>query len=221
MSRFLFFVLLLAALALGAHLWLSEQAQKADFSLRERNANDVRIVGVTPPGLAAQRAEESRRTVQGLTGAACVEMSGVTAADAQRARDAFTSMQLGDRMTERRVDEVTRYWVYIPAAPNRRTAEATAAQLRKQGVAELSVRPDNAISLGVFSTEEASRRFLATLEAKGVANAEYGPFARDLRELVFLVREPDTELLARLALLQRELGGSQLRAVACPVPEAK
>lgn len=221
MSRFLFFVLLLAALALGAHLWLSAQAQKADFTLRERNAADVRIVGVTPPGVAAQRAEESRRTVQGLAGAACVEMSGVTAADAQRARDAFAAMQLGTRMSERRVDEVTRYWVYIPAAGNRRAAEANAAQLRKQGVTELSVRPDNAISLGVFSTEDAARRFLASLDPKGVANAEYGPFARDLRELVVLVREPDTELLAKLALLQRELTGSQLRAVACPAAETK
>jgi hypothetical protein len=221
MSRFLFFVLLLAAAALGAHLWLSSQAQKADFTVRERNPGDVRIVGVTPPGLAAQRAEESRKTVQGLTGAACVEMSGVAAADAQRAHDAFAAMQVADRMTERRVDEVTRYWVYVPAAANRRAAEANASQLRRQGITELSVRPDNAISLGVFSTEDAARRFVASLAAKGVDNAEYGPFARDLRELVFLVREPDTELLARLALLQRELAGSQLRAVACPAPEAK
>ncbi|HET9653389.1 MAG TPA: hypothetical protein VFP36_14410, partial [Usitatibacter sp.] len=79
----------------------------------------------------------------------------------------------------------------------------------------------NAISLGIFSTEEAARRFLASLQANGIATAEYGPFARDLRELVFLVREPDTELVARLAALQREFGGSQLRAVACPAPEAK
>jgi hypothetical protein len=220
-SRFLFFLLLLATLALGAHLWLSAQAQKADFTARERNPGEVRIVGVTPPALAARRAEDTRRAVQALAGAACVEMSGIAAADAPRARDAFAALKLGDRVAERRIDEVTRYWVYVPAAPNRRTAEATATQLRRQGVSELSVRPDNAISLGVFSTEEAARRFLAALEAKGVAGAEQGPFARDLRELVFLVREPDTELVARLAAMQRELAGSQLRAVACPASEAK
>jgi hypothetical protein len=216
LSRFLFFVLLLASLALGAHLWLSGQAQRADVSTRERNAADVKIVGVTPPAVAAKRAEDTRRAVQTLAGAACVEMSGVAAADAQRARDAFAAMSLGDRASERRIDEVTRYWVYIPAAANRRAAEARAAQLRTQGVTELSVRPDNAISLGVFSTEDAAKRFLASLEPRGVAGAEYGPFTRDLRELVFLVREPDTELVARLATLQRELAGSQLRAVPCP-----
>ena len=214
-SRFLFFLLLLAAIALGVHLWLSAQAQKVDFSARERNPGEVRIVGVTPPSVAARRVEETRRTVQSLAGAACVEMSGVGPADAQRAQDAFAAMRLGERLTQRRVDEVTRYWVFVKPAANRRVAEANAAQLRARGVTELSVRPDNAISLGVFSTEEAARRFFASLEPKGVTDAEYGPFARDLRELVFLVREPDTELVARLAALQREFSGSQLRAVNC------
>jgi hypothetical protein len=31
-----------------------------------------------------------------------------------------------------------------------------------------------------------------------------------------LVREPDTELVSRLTLLQRDFAGSQLRAVPCP-----
>lgn len=215
MSRFLFFLLLLASLALGAHLWLSSQAQRVDVSARERNAGDVKIVGVTPPAAAAKRVEDTRRAVQTLAGAACVELSGIASADAQRAREAFAAMSLGERLSERRIDEVTRYWVYIPAAPNRRAAEARAAELRRQGVTELSVRPDNAISLGVFSTEEAAKRFLASLEPRGVAGAEYGPFARDLREVVFMVREPDTELVARLAALQRELPNSQLHAVNC------
>jgi sporulation related protein len=220
-SRFLFFLLLLAVLALGVHLWLSAQAQRADFSGRERNPEEVRIVGVTPPALAARRAEETRRAVQSLAGAACVEVSGIPAADAPRAHDAFAALKLGDRLAERRIEEVSRYWVYVPATRDRRIAESTAALLRRQGVTELSMRPDNAISLGIFSTEDAARRFLASLQAKGVTGAEYGPFTRDLREMVFLVREPDTELVAKLTVMQREFASSQLRAVPCPAPETK
>jgi len=215
-SRFLFFLLLLAALAVGAHLWLSVQAEKSDFSARERNRDEVRLVAVTPPSVAAQRAEESRRTVQSLAGAACVEFSGIVAADAQRARDAFAALQLGTRLSERRVEEISRYWVFIPVARDRRTAEATMAQVRRQGVTDMSIRPDNSISLGVFSTEEAARRFLTSIEAKGVKGAEQGPFVRDLRELVMLIREPDTELVAKLTVLQREFSAAQLRAVPCP-----
>ncbi|HUP96646.1 MAG TPA: hypothetical protein VM073_01830, partial [Usitatibacter sp.] len=216
MSRFLFFLLLLAVLALGGHLWLSGQVEKSDFSARERNRDEVRIVAVTPPALAARRAEEGRKTLQNLAGAACVEFSGIAAADAFRGREAFAALQLGNRATERRIEEITRYWVFIPATRDRRVAETRMAEIRRQGVSDLSIRPDNAISLGVFSTEEAARRFLTSIEAKGVRGAEQGPFTKDLRELVMLVREPDSELLARLALLQRDFTGSQLRAVTCP-----
>lgn len=216
MSRFLFSLLLLACLALGVHLWLSAQVEKSDFSARERNRDEVRIVAVTPPSVAAHRAEDSRKTMQSLAGAACVEFSGIAAADAFRAREAFAALQLGVRMTERRVEEITRYWVFIPPARDRRTAETRMADIRRQSVTDLSIRPDNSISLGVFSTEEAARRFLTSIEAKGVRGAEQGPFTKDLRELVMLIREPDSELLARLTLLQRDFTASQLRAVTCP-----
>ena len=60
------------------------------------------------------------------------------------------------------------------------------------------------------------RRFLLSLQARGVQGLEQGPFVRELRELVMLIREPDTELVSRLAVLQREFANSQLRAVPCP-----
>lgn len=216
MSRFLFFLLLLAVLGLGAHLYLSGSEQPVDFSKRERNRDEVKIVGVTAPVIAAKRAEETRRAVQDLAGAACVEFYGINPADAQRASAAFASLQLGARLVERRIEEVTRYWVFVPPNRDRKLVEARMAELRRQGVLDLSIRPDNAISLGVFSTEEAARRFLASIEAKGVRGAEQGPFAKDLREVVMLVREPDTETVARLTILQRDYPGTQMRAVPCP-----
>jgi len=216
LSRFLFFLLLVAVLALGAHLWLSERTERADLSVRERNRDEVKIVAVTPPQIAARKAEETRVTVQNLAGAACVEFSGIAGADMPRAREAFAALRLGERMNERRVEEITRHWVFIPPARDRKTAEATMARLRAQNVTEMSIRPDNAVSLGVFSTEEAARRFLTALEARGVRGAEAGGFTRELRELAFIVKEPDTETVARLALLQREYPGVQLRAIPCP-----
>lgn len=216
MSRFLFFLLLLAVLAMGAHIFLSVRTERSDFSARERNRDEVRVIAVTPPTIAARRAEETRQAMSSLAGAACVEFSGISPADAQRARDSFASLQLGTRIAERRVEEITRHWVFVPPARDRRTAEAAIAQMRRQGVTELSIRPDNSISLGVFSTEDAARRFLQSLQARGVQGLEQGPFVRELRELVMLIREPDTELVSRLAVLQRDFAGSQLRAVPCP-----
>src|SRR5262249_44076743 len=161
-------------LAFGSHLWLTAKTETSDYSAREKNRDDLRIVAVTSHTIAAQNVEDSRRTVQALAGSACVEFSGIAAADAQRARDAFNALQLGTRLAERRVEDITRFWVYIPPARDRKNAENAMANLRKQGVTDMSIRPDNAISLGVFSTEEAARRFMTSLEAKGVKGAESG-----------------------------------------------
>lgn len=216
MSRLLFFLLLVANMAFGAHLWLSAQPGERDFTRRERNGDEVKIVAVIPPLVAARQAEQERKQVQSLAGAACVEFAGIAAASLPQVREAFAAMQLGDRLSERRVEEITRHWVYVPAARDRRTAEQSAATLRARGITEISIRPDFAISLGVFSTEEAARRFLAQVEAKGAKGVTIGPFAKEVRDSVFLVREPDSDLLARLALLQREHPASTMRAVACP-----
>jgi hypothetical protein len=219
-SRLLFFLLLIGTTAFGIHLWLTGKPEKTDFATRERNRDEVQIVAVTAPTVVARTAEETRRTVQALAGAACVEFSGIAGADIPRAREAFAAFKLGDRLVERRVEEITRHWVFVPPARDKRSAEVNMAQLRRQGVGDMSIRPDNAISLGVFSTEEAARRFLASIEAKGVKGAEAGPFVKEMREIVMLVREPDTETVARLAILQRDYANTLLRAVPCPA-EAK
>jgi hypothetical protein len=217
MFRFLFFLLVLATGGLGLHLWLTASTEKVDFTTREKNRDDVRIVAVTPPPDAARNSADAQRAMQNLAGAACVEFAGIPAADVARARTAFAALALGDRLSERRVEEITRHWVFIPPS-DRRTAENTMAQLKRQGVSDVSMRPDNSISLGVFSTEDAAARFLTSLQAKGVRNAEAGPFVRELREIAMIVREPDTETVARLTILQRDYPGTNLRAVACPAP---
>ncbi len=216
MSRFVFFLLLIAVLALAVHIGLTVSAPRPDLAARERHPEEIRVIAVTPPALAARNVEETQRVVKSLAGAACVEFAGFAATDLGRARQALAALRLGDRVMERGIEDVSRYWVYVPAVPDRRTAEATAAQLRRLGVNDLSIRPDNAISLGIFSTEEAGRRFLAALEAKGVKSAVLGPFQKEVRDVALLVREPDTETVARLAILQRDFSGSRLRAVTCP-----
>lgn len=220
MSRLLFFLLLVAVAALGTHIYLTQPTPGPNLAAREVSRDSVQVVSVTPPQLAAREAEETRRAVQSLAGAACVEMSGIPAADLPRARTAFAALHLGDRLMERRVEDVSRYWVFVPPAPDRRTADLTIANLRRQGVNDISIRPDNAISLGVFSSEDAARRFLASVEAKGVREAQVGPFVKELREVTMMVREPDTETVARLTILQRDFATSRLHAVACPAPGA-
>lgn len=217
MARFLFFVLLVACIAFGVQIALTLPSGPPDFSRRERNAADVRIVAVTPPEAAARSAQQVHQAVQALSGARCVEFAGFRLPDLPRVREAFGALQLGDRLTERPIEEVTRYWVFVPPSKERRTADQI-AQLKRLGVNDVSVRPerDNAISLGVFSREDAARRFLDQMRGKGVQDADIGPFTRETRGAVMLVREPDTETVARLLILKDSFHGSDLHAVTCP-----
>jgi hypothetical protein len=220
LSRFLFFLLLIANVGYGAHVYLGAAGEgRPDWTSREKNPQDLTILAVIDAATATRAQLDSKTAAMALTGAACVELSGVAPADQARARDAFTAMSLGTRLIERRVEEITRYWVYLPPAKDRKSAESAVAGLKKQGLVDLSIRPDNSVSLGVFSSEDAAQRFLAQAEGKGAKAATMGPFSRETRDVLYLVREPDTELVARLVVLSRDYAGSRLRPVACPVAE--
>ena len=133
MSRLLFFLLLVANLAFGLHLWLSAGAGAPDLSKREKNAEQAKIVAVVPPVTAAQQAERTRRQVQSLAGAACVEFAGFSAEELPRVREALADMQLRDRAVERKVEEVTRHWVFVPPARDRRAPSRQVLALKGRG----------------------------------------------------------------------------------------
>jgi len=217
--RFLFFLLLVANVALAAHIWLTETRAGEDPVKREINREALKIVSVANAESAATTAARviaAKKLAEGLSSAACIEMNGVRPADVPRAQQAFAAMNLAYKLDERKVEEVSRYWVFMPAARDRKTADATVGNLRKQGIKDFSLLADNAISLGVFSSDEAASRYLAEVQGKGIKGAEKGPRSSQVKEQVFTVREPDTSLVARLTLMQTEFEGSALKAVTCP-----
>jgi len=217
MKRFVFFLLLIANLFFGAHLYLSATRPAGELP-REVSPDSMKIASVTDPVKAAQDAELTRKLVANLSGSACVDFS-IKPADAARAQPLFDAMALGDRLTTRTVEEFTRFAIALPAQKDKRSADQLIAGLRKAGVKDVSALGDNSISLGVFSSDEGARRYVAELEAKASAlikGLTVTPKNSQPREAIFTIREPDTNLVARLSLMQREFDGSNLKAVACP-----
>ena len=221
--RFLFFLLLVVNAAFATHIWLTETRAGEDPSNREINREALKIVSVANAESASRTAARviaAKQLAEGLSSTACIEMNGVRPADVPRAQQAFAAMNLAYKLDERKVEEVSRYWVFVPAARDRKTADATVASLRKQGIKDFSQLADNTISLGVFSSDDAASRYLAEVQGKGVKGAEKGPRPSQVKEHVFTVREPDTSLVARLTLMQAEFEGSALKAVTCPADQA-
>ena len=179
----------------------------------------MKIVSVTDPGKAQADALVARKLADSLKGSACVDF-GVKPTDGARAGISFAAMNLGDRLMSRNVEEYTRFAVSLPAQKDKRAAETLVAALKKAGVKDVSVLADNSVSLGVFSSEDASNKAAADIRSKAAAlvkDLQITPRNSQVREFVFTVKEPDMNMIARLTVMQREFDGSSLKAVACPV----
>ena len=217
MARLIFFLLLILNVALGAHVYLDETKPKVEAP-REVNPGALKILSVTDPAKAQQDALAARKLVASLSGSACVDFA-VKPTDEPRAQAVFAAMNLGNRVSSRNAEEFSRFAVSLPPQKDKRAADTLVANLKKAGVKDVSALGDNAISLGVFSSDEAAQKVVADVTAKAkslVKDVQVTPRNLQLKETLFTVKEPDTNMIARLTLMQREFEGSSVRAVTCP-----
>jgi hypothetical protein len=126
---------------------------------------------------------------------------------------------------ERVVADSGGYWVYMPPQKNKADADRKLGELKALGVTEFFLVQEagqwrNAISLGIFTTDEAAQAYLAKLKERGVRTAVSGRRENFLKQVVFYVREPNEATVARVTALQLEFPGSEIKADACP-PAAK
>ena len=217
MARLIFFLLLIANVVVGAYLTLNESRPMPEGP-REINAGALKIIAVTDAAKAQQEAIAAKAIAAALTGSACVDFA-VKQADAARAQSAFTDMRLRNRLSSRFSEEFSRFAVSLPAQKDKRAADALVANLKKAGVKDVSALGDNAVSLGLFSSDDAAQKVVADLKTKApslVKDVQVTPRNPQVKEMVFTIREPDTNMVARLTLMQRDFETSALRAVACP-----
>ena len=209
--RALFFLLLLANIALAGYASYSSRQANPDAGLvnLQMNADKIRVIAPRPM-VAPARPK-----------AACLEWGTFGAGEVKLAQSVLEPLKLGDRLTAREVQVLVGYWVYVPPLKTKADADRKIAELKNLGVQEYytvespnSMR--NAISLGIFKTEDAARNYLSSLIQKGVRSARVGSRDHRVNQTAFLVREPDVALTAKLAELRLQFPGSELQAVECP-----
>lgn len=221
MARFLFFLLLIANVAFGAYLYQSETSRGGNAPT-EINRDALKIVSVADPGKAQADALAARKLAESLKGSACVDF-GVKPTDGARAGISFAAMNLGDRLASHNVEDFSRFAVSLPAQKDKKAADTLVANLKKAGVKDVSVLGDNSISLGVYSSDEASKKAASDIQGRAgsmVKDLQITPRNSQLKEVVFTVKEPDMNMIARLTIMQRDFESSSLKAVTCPVAPA-
>jgi hypothetical protein len=123
--------------------------------------------------------EELARLAASRRGGPCLELGPIAPGDAARAEEAVAGLAGGLKI-RRRVEEPVRWWVYIPPLATRQAAVQRVAELKKQGVEDSSLVNDepsfrNAISLGVFRSEEAANSRAENLRKRGVGGVQVAP----------------------------------------------
>jgi len=226
--RAFFLLLVLANVAFFAYAVMGRQQSGADnqIPLLEISPEKIRLIKSTG-GAAAAKPKPSNAPAGTVSAApaACLEWGVFAGPDVARADAALARLELPQTLVQRAVADAGGYWVYIPPLKTKADVDKKLGELRALGVTEFFVVQDatpwrNAISLGIFRTEEAARGFLDALRGKGMQSAVAERRENFLRQIAYYVREPTEAIVAKLAELQREFPGTQIKAVACPPADA-
>lgn len=225
--------LLLVAINLALYAWPRYYAtadSAADPEPQRREINPASIRLLTGPELAnlpalkpkpvneAARSASAEAPPPGAQAAAgsCLEWGGFAVAEAPRAEKALEPLALGARLSRRRSEETAGWWVFIPPQGSRGGALKKTAELKSLGIEDYFILQDEgklrwAVSLGVFSSEEAAMSRLEALRAKGVRSAQTGERESQVAKVWFQVRNPDAALQARLKEISRASPGTEIR----------
>lgn len=243
--RKLFWILLLANVAFFAAMqkgWmgLGEQVSQSQPPLHE---DMIRLLGApeailpappippTPPATPAPPASPATAPVEPPViepppaaarpdALACLEWGDFSGSDLTRATVALAALQLGDKLSQYQIEHDTGYWVYFPPLKNKAAVNRKISELKARGINEYFVVQNagnlqNAISLGVFKTQEAAQNFLDELRDKGVRTAQVGERASKFKVTVFRLNGVGILTEARMAALQKDFAGSELKRVPC------
>lgn len=219
--RILFFILLLANAVFFAYAWFGPGAQaNGDAQIIGQQLNPEKIRLLAPQQVSAL----TRKPEPPKAATVCLEWGALIGADAARAEQALAPLGLGGKLTQRKQEDVEGFWVFVPPLAGRQAATQKAGELKRLGVDDYFVVPDdpkwrNAISLGVFKTEEAAKARLAALRAKGVKSATLGARETQPGKTYFQVREANPALAAKLNELKQGFAGTEVRE--CAADEKK
>jgi len=219
--RTLFFILALGNALFFAYAWFGSGAQAggdAQIINQQLNREKIRLL---QPGQASTL---MRKTEAPKVAAVCLEWGAFAGADVARAQQALEPLALGANLTQRTQQDVSGFWVYIPPLASRQAAAQKAGELKHLSVHDYFVVSDdpkwhNAISLGVFKSEEAAKARLDALRAKGVKSATVGARETQAGKTYFQVHDANPAVVAKLNELKQSFSGSEVHA--CPADDKK
>jgi len=218
--RTLFLVLLLANVAFYAYTqFFHWSSQLNDAEIREINAD--KITRLTTPIVTAT----PDKSIQPAEASACLRWTGLSSVAIETIKPQLATLQLNVQQEQNNIEK-TSHWVYIPPRLNLVDAQRKATELNRLGIREHFVINDgsawqNAISLGVFSTQEAAKQHLKQLQRKGVRSAVEGEKKDTISSITLHINQVTPKQQEDLQRLANNSKGSQLQTIDCLNASAK
>ena len=200
-------MLLLANLAVAAYFALVSSAQRSALDVRslEINADQVkqlRDAPVTPNSAAA----------------ACLEWGPLAAAELARAREELTKLKI-EKTSVRESPGTMVWWVHLPPSKSRDEAERRVRDIEELGVRDARVVNDegwrNAVSLGIFRSEEAANAYQVRMREIKVRNTAIVQRSDLVKFSTIAISEPTPDSAARIVEIAAGFAGSEVKAAAC------
>lgn len=209
--------------------------RQAALVLRPENAEKITLMGgeqaqiasadITPlaliePASASVSVSAPAAASISVKDRTCVEWGDFSDGDLDQATKALKKLSLGEKLSQREIDRVIGFWVYIAPLKDKAAVSHKLAQLKERGVTDYFVVQDagewqNAISLGLFKSRESAQKFLDGLRNKGVSSAKMGERTGKAHATVFVINGLDEKMNVKLADLKKEFAGSELKTVSC------
>ncbi len=211
--RTLFFLLLLANITLFGYIKLDSMSTGEGVRLGQQIQPD-KIKLLTPQQVAALGPAKVAALAD-----VCVEWGPLSDADRVRALATIEPLDLSRLMTQKKVEVLAAYWLFLPPVSTKAAADKRVDELKAQGIRDASVVDSGpqrlAISLGAFRTEDSAQARLTTLEAQGVKNAKVGARTQALQQTALVVRDPPAPVVVRLKELQNAFPGTEVKIGTC------
>jgi len=179
-----------------------------------------KVYSPSPSKLQLALSMSSQQEVAPAIPLVCLEWGDFSGPDLARAEAELYAMQFGNKLSQHQVERDIGYWVYMAPLKNKAAVNRKVGELKELGINEYFViqnpgRWKNAISLGVFKTQESAQNYLNFLHTKGVRTARVGERASKLKATIFRFNRTDPATVAKLTAMQKEFAGSELKNVPC------
>ena len=196
-------------------LWRGEVGAPQTSALQ---AGKIHILDFgTPP--AAPQAHAAPGTPPTAGDSICMEWRGLSADQMEQGRKAMQALASEHVLSVKEIPLQRMYWVMLPPLPSHDAAVAKLAELRSQGVEDaalVNTAPwENAISLGLYASEDAASRRLGELAQKGVSGLTSQMQAKQGTDYYFLIKSANSDVLQQLDGIRLAFPTTSLSRVAC------